>query len=72
MDSSWFSTTTWVAVVGVPAEDVGRIRAHGFLSRYEFQRHSQRVAEDRQVLLVSEPWGEVGLLDTRPWPARSR
>ncbi len=39
--------------------------AHGFLARYEFQRHSQRVTEDRQVLLVSEPRGEVALL---VWP----
>ena len=36
--------------------------AHGFLARYELQRHSQRVAQDHQVLLVSEPWGEVALL----------
>ena len=53
------------AVVGVPAEDVGGIRAHGFLAPDELQRHPQRVAENRQVLLVSEPWGEVALL---VWP----
>ena len=53
------------AIIGVPAEDVGRVRAHCLLARYELQRHSQRVAENLQILLVGEPWGEVALL---VWP----